>query len=101
MGGVTKSGARFNPDKAKWFNEQYLRQLPAADAIATFRETAGADVFEWPDDRCKQVLSMMLERVSFMHEVGTQRYLFDAPQTIDETLVAKKWKPETAGYLQQ
>ncbi len=101
MEGVTKSGARFNPDKAKWFNEQYLRQLPSADAVASFRETAGADVSDWPDDRCMQVLSMMLERVSFMHEVCTHRYLFEAPQTLDEKLVAKKWKPETGGYLQQ
>jgi len=25
---VHKSGARFNPEKAKWFNEQYLRTYP-------------------------------------------------------------------------
>jgi glutamyl-tRNA synthetase len=43
----------------------------------------------------------MLERVSFMHEIRSHRYLFEAPSEWDAKLVAKKWKPETAGYLQQ
>jgi glutamyl-tRNA synthetase len=101
MTGVTKSGARFNPDKTKWFNEQYLRQLPPVDAVAALRETAAGDVAHWGDDQCLQVMDMMLERVSFMHEISTHRYLFEAPEVLDEKLVAKKWKPETAGYLQQ
>ena len=44
---------------------------------------------------------MMLERVSFMQEISAHRYLFEAPATLDEKLVAKKWKPETAGYVLQ
>lgn len=99
--GVTKSGARFNPDKTKWFNEQYLRQLPTDDAVAAFRESAKGEVDQWGDARCIHVLDMMLERVSFMHEISAHRYLFEAPATLDEKLVAKKWKPETAGYVLQ
>ena len=99
--GVTKSGARFNPDKTQWFNEQYLRQLPTDTAVAAFRESAKGDVNLWDDARCIHVLDMMLERVSFMHEISAHRYLFEAPATLDEKLVAKKWKPETAGYVLQ
>ena len=99
--GVTKSGARFNPDKTKWFNEQYLRQLPTDAAVAAFRESAKGEVDQWDDARCIHVLNMMLERVSFMHEISAHRYLFEAPATLDEKLVAKKWKPETAGYVLQ
>ena len=101
MEGVTKSGARFNPDKTKWFNEQYLRQLPPVDAVKALRAVATTEVAQWKDGQCLQLLDMMLERVSFMHEINTHRYLFEAPESLDEKLVAKKWKPETAGYIQQ
>lgn len=101
LSGVTKSGARFNPDKTKWFNEQYLRQLPPIAAVKALRETSDTDFSDWEDSRCAQVLSLMLERVSFMHEIRAHRYLFEAPSEWDAKLVAKKWKPETAGYLQQ
>ena len=42
---------------------------------------------------------MFLERVQFLHEIPATAYLFDAPDAYDEKLVRKKWKPETAGYL--
>ena len=53
----------------------------------------------WSDAKCQQVLNMMLERVQFLHQIGAHRYLFDAPDSFDEKLIRKKWKPETAGYL--
>jgi glutamyl-tRNA synthetase len=54
---------------------------------------------DWTDSKCQQVLDMMLERVQFLHEVGNHTYLFAAPESFDEKLIRKKWKPETAGYL--
>ncbi|MDG2209392.1 MAG: glutamate--tRNA ligase [Flavobacteriales bacterium] len=97
--GVIKSGARFNPDKARWFNEQYLRQAPVSDWLPAFREIASELVSDWSDEKCLSALDMLLERVSFLHEVLDHTYVFEAPDTIDEKLVAKKWKPETSGYL--
>jgi glutamyl-tRNA synthetase len=37
--------------------------------------------------------------VQFLHEIPAIDYVFAAPQSFDEKLVRKKWKPETAGYL--
>lgn len=96
---VVKAGARFNPDKALWFNEQYLRQGDAGRWIAPLREAAQGKMDGWDDAKCQSVLDMFLERVQFLHEIPAIDYVFAAPQSFDEKLVRKKWKPETAGYL--
>jgi glutamyl-tRNA synthetase len=96
---VVKAGARFNPDKALWFNEQYLRAGDTSRWIEPLREAAQGKMDNWSDDQCQAVLNMFLERVQFLHEIPSIDYVFAAPQTFDEKLVRKKWKPETAGYL--
>jgi len=97
---VTKSGARFNPDKAVWFNEQYLRAGDSSRWIQPLKELNQSTMGDWSDSQCQQVLEMMLERVQFLHEVGDHSYLFAGPESFDEKLIRKKWKPETAGYLE-
>ena len=99
MENVTKSGARFNPDKAVWFNEQYLRSGDSSRWIEPLKERNAEAMQGWSGTKCQQVLDMMLERVQFLHEIGAHSYLFAAPDRFDEKLIRKKWKPETAGYL--
>ena len=99
LGRVIKSGARFNPDKALWFNEQYLRTGETSRWIQPLRQAANGQMDEWSETQCQKVLDMFLERVQFLHEIPETTYLFDAPTAFDEKLVRKKWKPETAGYL--
>ena len=99
MKNVTKSGARFNPDKAVWFNEQYLRSGDSSRWVEPLKELNVEAMQGWSDAKCQQVLNMMLERVQFLHEIGAHSYLFAAPDRFDEKLIRKKWKPETAGYL--
>ena len=99
MENVTKSGARFNPDKAVWFNEQYLRSGDSSRWIEPLKERNAEAMQGWSGTKCQQVLDMMLERVQFLHEIGAHSYLFAAPDRFDEKLIRKKWKPETPGYL--
>lgn len=96
---VTKSGARFNPDKAVWFNEQYIRSGDSSRWIEPLKKLNEDTMKEWSNIQCQQVLDMMLERVQFLHEIGDHAYLFEGPKNFDEKLIRKKWKPETAGYL--
>ena len=101
MENVTKSGARFNPDKAVWFNEQYLRSGDSSRWIEPLKERNAEAMQGWSGTKCQQVLDMMLERVQFLHEIGAHSYLFAAPDRFDEKLIRKKWKPETPGYLRE
>lgn len=96
---VVKSGARFNPDKARWFNEQHLRQTPhekLKDELSKHLESSGHGECLGKEGL---LLDMMLERVSFLKEIAETDWLFAPPAAFDEKLVRKKWKEETAGYI--
>jgi glutamyl-tRNA synthetase len=99
LGRVVKSGARFNPDKAIWFNEQYLRAGDTSRWMSPLRELAPEKMAQWSDAQCQSVLDMFLERVQFLHDIPAISYVFCAPTEFDEKLVKKKWKAETVGYL--
>lgn len=98
---VVKSSARFSPDKARWFNEQYLRQKPMAELVPALIEIAGLQRITLDERDAGVVLKLMLERVTFLHEILEAKWLFGAPkhEDFDEKMVRKKWKPETAGYM--
>ena len=94
---VVKSGARFNPDKARWFNEQHLRSKPTAELAPLLEQSLAAA--GRPVEQVEELLGMMLDRVSFLNEIPAVDWLFEAPAAFDAKLVKKKWKDETAGYL--
>jgi len=96
---VVKSGARFNPDKAKWFQEQHLRNAGSAAHVEELFALAEAQGVNWTAEQCHAVLDMMLERVAFLPDIMDTGWLFEAPTEFNAKLVRKKWKEETAGYL--
>ena len=96
---VVKSGARFNPDKAKWFQEQHLRNAGSEAHVDALHALAEAQGVSWTAEQCHAVLDMMLERVAFLPEIMAAGWLFEAPTDFNAKLVRKKWKDETAGYL--
>jgi glutamyl-tRNA synthetase len=95
---VIKSGARFNPEKACWFNEQHLRSLPPAKLVAPLQSLMAGRV-DWDDADCLRVLGMMLERVTFLSEIAAASWLFTPPTNFDAKLVRKKWKEQTPEIL--
>ena len=96
---VVKSGARFNPDKAKWFQEQHLRNAGSEAHVEALLALAKGEGVDWTAEQCHTVLDMMLERVAFLPEIMGTAWLFEAPTEFNAKLVRKKWKDETAGYL--
>jgi glutamyl-tRNA synthetase len=93
---VNKSGAKFDFEKAKWFNQQYLRKEPnesLAQHLKPFLEENGVTA---PDDFIAKVCGLMKERATFVKDIWTEGYyFFVAPEKYDEETVKKKWKPET------
>ena len=98
---VVKSGARFNPDKAKWFQEQHLRNVGSEAHVDALQGLAEAQGVNWTAAQCHTVLDMMLERVAFLPEIMATRWLFEAPTGFNAKLVRKKWKEVTAGYMHE
>ena len=91
---ISKSGARFNVEKAKWFNHEYLQQMSdkwLADQFTPQLKEHGIDA---PRDYIVKVCSMMKERLNFPQELWDQaHYFFVAPTEYDPKAVAKRWKP--------
>ncbi|KRO71290.1 MAG: glutamate--tRNA ligase [Cryomorphaceae bacterium BACL18 MAG-120924-bin36] len=98
---VHKAGARFDFEKAKWFNQQHLRQRSPevlaseyqAGVAAAFGATVGTDF-------AAKALTLFLDRAEFISDaVHAAPYLFAKPSEYDAVMVGKKWTPESAGHL--
>ena len=97
---VIKSGARFNADKAKWFNQEYLRKRSTAQLVADFKGVAGDRLAGFSDEYIAAVVDMMKERAHFINEMwDLTSYFFEAPTSYDEASVAKFWKEEARAAM--
>jgi len=96
---VHKSGARFDPEKTKWFNEQYLRMQSDADIASRFAEVLTAQniqrdlhfvtaVVKWVKDRC-QFESELYEK---------SKAVFEAPTSYDQKVIEKRWNEKSAAF---
>jgi glutamyl-tRNA synthetase len=95
---VSKAGAKFDPEKTKWFQQQYLRSL-SNEAIATQLISEGVDM---PLDRLTEICGLMKERATFAQDILTEgAYLFNRPSEFDKETILKKWKDETTSYIQE
>ncbi len=97
---VHKGGARFDPEKAKWFNEQYLRKQPDEQLALRLKGAVQNELgYEKSDRRLSEsflvhVIQLLKERVQFETEVLEKgRYLFETPASYDQATLDKKWKP--------
>ncbi|MBO4565787.1 MAG: glutamate--tRNA ligase [Bacteroidales bacterium] len=92
---VGKSGAKFNPDKAKWFNKEYLRMKPAAELAEQFMPILEAQGVSAGFEMVKDVVELIKERATFVADFWEiSWYLFKAPSTYTEKDAAKFFKAE-------
>ena len=94
---VSKAGAKFDPDKTKWFQQQYLRMTPEKDLA----EMLAMEMEKPLDmDSLETICHLMKERATFVRDILSDgAYLFNAPTTYDEQTVSKKWKEDSAAIL--
>ena len=90
---VGKSGARFDPDKTKWFNQQYLRNT-TDDQLAEKTIPLLKDNFD--KTYVSKVCGLMKERATFIRDIiNDGDYFFNDIDTYDDKTIRKKWKEET------
>jgi len=91
-----KSGSRFDPEKAKWFNQQYLRKkMPSelAGEILPLLKESGVEI---PIEKAMKACALVHDRVSFVKEIpGEILYFINPVETYCDVTLKKKWKPET------
>jgi glutamyl-tRNA synthetase len=96
----SKSGARFDYEKAKWFNHQYIQQQPDAAIAGLFTPALEEQGIDAPADYVAKVVGLVKERVSFIKELWEQSFFFfKAPESYDEKTVKKRWKEDSPAQL--
>ena len=92
---IGKSGARFDFEKATWFNQQYIMATSEEELLSTVKAVASAQGYQASDDYLLGVTRLLRERVSYLPEfISSGRYFFEPVSEIEEKVIRKKWKPE-------
>lgn len=99
---VQKAGAKFNPDKAKWFNKEYLRKKSDEELTDLWMPMLQERGVQAPYEYVLRVVGLIKERATFVSDFwDIASYLFVAPTEYDAKDVAKFWKPENASMALQ
>jgi glutamyl-tRNA synthetase len=99
---VGKSGSRFDPEKAKWFNHQYLQKRSDNEVAMEFREFLRARGYHVDIIELEKLVSLVKERVSFVKDIWEQTdFFFKAPETYDQEVVKKRWKEDSPEQMNQ
>ena len=96
----SKSGARFDFEKAKWFNHHYIQMMSLDQLLPIVRPMLEAEGIEASDEKLKEAIATAQEKVQLLPDfVREVKYLFVAPTTFEEKGMKKHWKAETPEYL--
>ncbi len=98
---VHKAGAKFDPEKNKWFNHQYLVQQNDADLAKSFSPILEEKGFSTPLEVTTRIVSLIKERANFVSDFwDLTDFFFQAPTSYDEK-ASKNWKEETPTLMQE
>jgi glutamyl-tRNA synthetase len=98
---INKAGTKFDFDKAKWFNQQYIKTTP----VSSFAEKLKLDLSEKSNIECssndsEKIIELLRERVTYPNEFfESSLILFQHPELYDDTVKDKKWNDEAIAVL--
>ncbi len=99
---VSKSGAKFSPDKTKWFNQQYMMQKSDALLADLFKPFLSEKEISAENNYTKKVVSLIKERATFVADFwDLASYFFEAPSGYDEKASRKNWKENTPELIKE
>ena len=98
---VHKAGAKFDPDKNKWFNHQYLIKADNEILAKAYTPILAEKGFTVKEDTVIKIVSLIKERAHFVSEFWEMsNFFFQAPTAYDDK-ATKNWKPETPALMTQ
>jgi glutamyl-tRNA synthetase len=98
---VSKAGAKFDFEKAKWYNHEWIKNAEAKDLLATVKQELEAKDIEGRDDRYTlRVIDLVKDRCNLLTDFVAQSiYFFTAPLEYDLPSVKGKWTTEKAAFF--
>jgi glutamyl-tRNA synthetase len=99
---VGKSGSKFDPEKTKWFNHQYMLRKSVEEISGLFRIFLLQKGIQAEMEYITRVVGMVKERATFIPDIWEQSfYFFETPVKYDEQSVKKRWKEGVPEIMQQ
>ncbi|NEM96318.1 glutamate--tRNA ligase [Pontibacter burrus] len=99
---IGKSGTRFDIQKARWFNEQYLRAKPDSELAVYLLQALEEHNISCTPEKAEKVAGLMKERVSFPQEFWKEAaYFFVAPEEYNEKVASKKWNAQSVAVFEE
>lgn len=104
---VNKSGAKFDPEKTKWFNQQYLRKKTDSELANLFSpllqkhlEAVNLSSQQFTTPYVEGVCKLVKEKSHFVEEFWESgKYFFVAPTEYDQEVIKKRWNEASEGFI--
>jgi glutamyl-tRNA synthetase len=97
---IGKAGAKFDIQKAQWFNQHYIRSKSDAELANYLLGYLEKENVICPMEKAKKISICLRERITFPKDLYAQsKFFFFAPTSFDEQVIQKKWNSEVANVL--
>ncbi|WP_339924020.1 glutamate--tRNA ligase [uncultured Cyclobacterium sp.] len=97
---IGKSGTKFDINKAKWYNEQYLRNKSNTALSAYLAADLAKEDVSISTEKAEKIVSLMKERATFPSDLWKEgRFMVFAPKEFDQQIVNKKWNQDVVTVL--
>ena len=101
----SRKGAKFDFEKGKWFNHEYLMNMDDNELAQMFKPVLaqhGVNVDDYSDEYIASVVALVKSRANFVGDLWDQaNFFFARPTTYSEKDIRKRWKPETPDLMRQ
>jgi glutamyl-tRNA synthetase len=99
---VSKSGAKFNPDKTKWFQQQYMQTKEDTVLTDLYLPILSEKGVDKDKDYVTKVVSLIKERAVFVTDFwNLSSFFFETPQEYDAKASKKNWKEGTSELMEE
>ena len=100
---ISKAGAKFDFEKAKWFNQEWIKRAPESELlpqVAAVLESHGIQVEQQDENFVGIVLDLVKERLTYIEDFWEQAsFFFQKPTTYDVDAVKPKWNADKTSFF--
>ena len=97
---IGKAGAKFDIQKAQWFNQQYLRSKSNTELAKQLLNSLKKENISCSEQKAEKVCQAMRERITYPQDIFEHgKFFFTAPILFDESVISKKWNEEAVKVL--
>ena len=99
MDRVHKGGAKFDFEKAKWFNHEWIKRTPDEVIAGKLKSIAPA---AYPDDKLSRIVSLIKDRCTLLSDLWPNAYFFfETPVDVDIDSIRPKWNSEKRNFFNE